>query len=318
MSALADDTPPPTLTTLDEELVLKILQSFRRGTATLCLCRLEQTCQFFRARCALSPLSLPEYAALIMMKRSLALPVRPDGLQPIRPYERGGDESHKQVLQLLEKGLLTRGVLHGVAVGAVEGSGWQLAYAAPYSHRTCDSDLESVPQSARYVMVAAIHVGESLSGSSSGGSVSARLRSMLGVSDKPTTSAAQATGGSSGGGESDAGQQAFHLLAWGRRETVLAVTHKEHTFEGLGTTTDNEEESVFWYRWPSHSFGFSSDPNLWLWAADAGIKQRGFEERSEDRLSWNLDLRSTGGWRAGRVIDLGNSREWEKRLYYRL
>ena len=77
---------------------------------------------------------------------------------------------HKQVLQLLEKGLLTRGVLHGVAVGAVEGSGWQLAYSAPYAHRTRDSDLESIPQSARYVMVAAIHVGESSSGDSSGAS----------------------------------------------------------------------------------------------------------------------------------------------------
>ena len=322
MSCATDDTPPPSLTTLDEELVLKILQSFRRGTATPCLCRLEATCQFFHRRSALSPadesLSLPEYAALIMMRRNLALPVRPDGLQPIRPYQRGADESHKQVLQLLEQGLLTRGVLHGVPVTAVEGSGWKLAYAAPYAHRTRDSDLESVPPNARFVMAAAINVGRNASGDSHVGSVSARLRSMLGVSDKLTTTAAQVAGGSNGCNDCDTGQQAFHLLAWGKRETVLAVTHQEHIFEGMGTTTDNEEESVYWYRWPNSSFGFSSDPNLWLWAADAGIKQRGLEERSEDRLSWNLDLRSTGGWRAGRVIDLGNSREWEKRLYYRL
>ena len=72
------------------------------------------------------------------------------------------------------------------------------------------------------------------------------------------------------------------------------------------------------YRWSGRSFGFSSHPDLWLWAADAGIKQRGSEERPDDRLSWNLDTRSTGGWRAGRVIDLGGSREWEKRLYYRM
>ena len=29
----------------------------------------------------------------------------------------------------------------------------------------------------------------------------------------------------------------------------------------------------------------------------AGIKQRGVEERPDDRLSWNLESRSTGGWR---------------------
>ena len=71
------------------------------------------------------------------------------------------------------------------------------------------------------------------------------------------------------------------------------------------------------YRWAGHAFGFSSHPELWLWAADAGIKQHGAEERSDDRLSWNLDTLSTGGWRAGRVTDLGSSRVWEKRLYYR-
>ena len=49
----------------------------------------------------------------------------------------------------------------------------------------------------------------------------------------------------------------------------------------------------------------------------AGIKQRGVEERPDDRLSWNLDSRSTGGWRAGRIYDLGASTEWVKRVYYR-
>lgn len=260
-----------------------------------------------------------------MMRRSLALPVRPDGLRPLRPYARGLHESHKQVLQLLEKGLLTRGVLHGVPVRAVEGSGWKLAYAAPYAHRTRDSELEAVPKDARYVMAAAVHVSDALSADSSGFSVSARLRSILGVDpwmrrpwtwDAPATSAATQVAGSDGSGDSDA-EQAFHLLAWGTRETVLAVTHEESDFQGHGTTTDNEEEGVYWYRWPNHSFGFSSDPSLWLWAADSGIRWPG-EKRSEDRLSWNLDLHSTGGWRAGRVIDLGKSREWEKRLYYRL
>ena len=71
------------------------------------------------------------------------------------------------------------------------------------------------------------------------------------------------------------------------------------------------------YRWSRSSFGFSSHPDLWLWLADAGIKQRGVEERPDDRLSWNLDSRSTGGWRAGRVYDLGASTEWVKRVYYR-
>ena len=73
---------------------------------------------------------------------------------------------------------------------------------------------------------------------------------------------------------------------------------------------------------PDNSFGFSAHPKLLLWAADSAIKLlpggAEHEERSAERLSWNLDTRSTGGWRAGTAIDLGDSVEWEKRLYYRM
>jgi len=309
-----DTGMPLDLQSLDMELILLIFQSFRRGYATGCLCRLEQTCKSFSAPGQLDGeeegLSLPELAARLLMARALALPVRPDGLKPIRPYERGPGECHKHVLNLLERGLLTRGVLHDVPLSAVERTGWHLAYAEPYSHRTQASDLERVPADARYVMAAAIHVGPE----EPEGLATRAVRTVLGRLALASGIAIAAPAASEAGGP--AGEKRFHLLAWGRREVVLKVTHSEE-FTGLGTRSENEDESVYWYRWQRSSFGFSSHPELWLWLADAGIKQRGVEERPDDRLSWNLESRSTGGWRAGRVFDLGSSKEWEKRVYYR-
>lgn len=92
-----DTGMPLDLQSLDMELILLIFQSFRRGYATGCLCRLEQTCKSFSAPGQLDGeeegLSLPELAARLLMARALALPVRPDGLKPIRPYERGPGEA---------------------------------------------------------------------------------------------------------------------------------------------------------------------------------------------------------------------------------
>ena len=91
----------------------------------------------------------------------------------------------------------------------------------------------------------------------------------------------------------------MHLAALGvatAPERDGSATHDgDAAWHGGATKSENEEESVFWYRWPGHSFGFSSHPDLWLWYADSAIKQRGHEERSDDRLSWNLETRSTGG-----------------------
>lgn len=305
---------PPCLVGLDEELLLLILRSIRRGHATRCLCRMQQTCRFFSGASSLSPeLSLPELAARMLVASAQALPVRPDGLRPVRKYERGPGESHKQVLQLLESGLLTTGVLHNCPVAAVEAGGWTLAYAAPYAHRTSDADLERVPASARYVLAAAVRVGDAAGG---GHELALRafFRGLLSPDSRSHDPAAQGAAGSAAAGDGPT----FHLLAWGSREVVLRETHGDG-FRGEATTSENEEDSVFWYRWRGRSFGFSSHPQLWLWLADAGLKQRGaaFEPRPEDRLSWNLETRSTGGFRAGRVLDLGASREWEKRLYYR-
>ena len=55
----------------------------------------------------------------------------------------------------------------------------------------------------------------------------------------------------------------------------------------------------------------------------AGIKQLDQryhpEQASETRLSWNLDMHSTGGWRAGTFIDLGLCPDgWRKLLFYRM
>ena len=140
---MADVVPGPSLASIDPELQLLIFQSFRRGCATACLCQLEKTCKAFSTVAQLPSragnedegLSLPEIAARLLMARALALPVRPDGLKPFRPYERGPGEGHKHALNLLERGLLTRGVLHDVPESAVERTGWKLAYSEPYCHR---------------------------------------------------------------------------------------------------------------------------------------------------------------------------------------
>lgn len=110
----------------------------------------------------------------------------------------------------------------------------------------------------------------------------------------------------------------FALAAWGTRSTVLRVTHGDE-FWGHRTKSENLEHGVYWYRWEGNSFGFSSHPDLWLMLADCAIKLIGIEECSDDRLSWNLEFRSTGGWRAGREVDLGQEpKEWQKCLYYRM
>ena len=45
---------------------------------------------------------------------------------------------------------------------------------------------------------------------------------------------------------------------------------------------------------------------------------RGVQAAPGDRLSWNLETLSTGGWRAGLAYDLGDSTEWYKCCYYRM
>lgn len=110
----------------------------------------------------------------------------------------------------------------------------------------------------------------------------------------------------------------YTLLAWGTRDAVLRATHDRVRFRGGDTRSDNIENGVFYYRWPEHAMGFSSDPSLYLLYADSA-RARGIPETfSADRLSWNLETLSTGGWRAGDTCDLGNSVEWLKCLYYRM
>ena len=273
---------------------------------------------------------MPERAAKRRVERAYAQPIRPDGLMPCRPYERRVGESHRHVLQLLEKGLLTRGVLHDVPVSAVESSGWHLAYSAPYKHRTRDADLERVPQEARYVLVAAgKHQPNCDSIRGAGGLAQWMRRVVLGGVGSGGGAEARSVDVTDANGTSPASARpsAFALLAWGRRDHVLQITHPDltrHRLNGIRTISTNVDDDVYWYRWEGHSFGFSSDPHLRLWPAYVGdvqpaaLQGQDEEEASEDRLSWNLDLRSTGGWRAGRQTELGDSDEWHKMLYYRL
>ena len=93
----------------------------------------------------------------------------------------------------------------------------------------------------------------------------------------------------------------FALAAWGERTAVLQSTHDALSFQGGKTKAPTLHRGVYWYRWPSHSFGFTSCPDLFLWYADALAAFGGCEEASGDRLSWNLEMESTGGFRAGKV-----------------
>ena len=202
----------------------------------------------------------------------------------LRASARREGESWKRTLALLEAGLYAGGsVLRDLPVALA--ATWILVYDEPYDHRTSDADLERVPADARDVLVCARD------------------------------------------GDSDT----FALAAWAPRETALRETHGaedafgdgETAFTGLATVSENECDGVFWYRWTGSAFGFSGSPRLWLWKADAGIKQRDQdthpEELSETRLSWNLEEHSTGGWRAGLAIDLGQRPgAWRKQLFYRM
>mmetsp|Transcript_118574 Transcript_118574/g.369358 ORF Transcript_118574/g.369358 Transcript_118574/m.369358 type:complete len:293 (+) Transcript_118574:69-947(+) len=114
------------------------------------------------------------------------------------------------------------------------------------------------------------------------------------------------------------GNPEFALAAVAPRKVALSQTHGAR-FRGAATKTANLDRGVYWYRWPDHSFGFSSQEDLFLFFADCGIKRGVLEQRPEDRLSWNLETESTGGWRAGLALDLGSRPgAWLKCLYYRL
>lgn len=293
-----DDLEPPTLTTLGEDTLLEILELCDSTT----LSRLEVTSTVFSSRhnrlrqnVDTPLLSLPERAAAAVLRRHFALGAA-------RPYEKGAGERHTQVLSLYEHGLLRPGVLHDVPLRAIEGEGegWIQAYRRPYKHRTSDADLDAaIPSEARYVLLGAV----SMTGARSTG------RFANGSACQPLPSREELMDGSG---------LVFSTLAWGRRETVLKVTHHERSFGGGATTSSNLEDGVHWYRWPAHAIGFSSDPNLFLYYADSGIKRGLREVAPADRLSWNLETRSTGGWRAGLAYDLGDSGEWYKCCYYRM
>lgn len=117
------------------------------------------------------------------------------------------------------------------------------------------------------------------------------------------------------------------MAACGKKDIVLKNNIPE-SFRGGTTKTENQGDTnkgVLWYRWEGKSFGFTTarDPNLFLYYADSGCVRNIEEANSEDRLSWNLEVQSTGGWRAGEAINLGSEQRedgskntWRKVLYY--
>ena len=211
------------------------------------------------------------------------------------------------MLLCFERGLLAPGVLHDIPYGALRrDSGWKVAYCAFYSERTIDDDLDQIPATARYVMLAAYHVNGAKSSDCRRGHTIVDLpkRELL-IRASTQQDPADTT-------------IVYALAAWARREIALHVTHDRDAFRGGKTTSDNSESGVHFYRWPRHAVGFSSDPELFLQYADSGAKRGLNETKPNDRLSWNLDRgESTGGWRAGSAWDLGDSNEWLKVLLYR-
>ncbi|KAL0490163.1 cullin adaptor [Acrasis kona] len=87
------------------------------------------------------------------------------------------------------------------------------------------------------------------------------------------------------------------LAAMGRINVVLKETNDSSTF--------NKENSVYWYHWKNHSFGFSDTRNINLGTADL--------LDGKFKLSWHLTGR--GGYRVGDIKNLNESKEWEKLLF---
>ena len=300
-SDLSLGDPRITLLSLDEELVLAILEWLTARP----LCAIALVCNRFARPATFGHadgqrLSLPERAAQRILERE-QLAGR------ARAYQRGPTEPYRQILVLLERKLLAPGVLHDVPFGALAGSGWKLAYRKPYSHRTSDSDLDKVPPAARYVLAAAYHAG-------GGRSTDLHHEGEI-IADLPSRAALVRA---SSRVDPNDRTLVFSLVAWGRRDDVLHPTHDRSGFAGMATTSENKHDGVCWYRWPQRAFGFSSDPSLYLYYADSGVIRGHEEVRPEDRLSWNLERESTGGWRAGCAYNLGSSSEWLKCLYYRM
>merc|ERR1712150_106643 len=82
-----------------------------------------------------------------------------------------------------------------------------------------------------------------------------------------------------------------------------------------------QHNSIYWYVNPGKACGFSAHKKVVLWYADAAeelgksYKTVNAEGSDKERLSWNLDKTSTGGYRAGKKYNLGSSTEWEKVMY---
>merc|ERR1712113_682027 len=76
----------------------------------------------------------------------------------------------------------------------------------------------------------------------------------------------------------------------------------------------NPNYNVYWYNYPSNSFGFTTNSTIWL-DSDRLYSADFFDSDDDDRLSWNMD--GTGGMRAGTNLWLYNNFEWKKIIYYK-
>ena len=148
------EQPDSRLLSLDEELLVAVLEHLAaqelRRLSLVCACRFREAETLSHADTA-KPLTLPERAARNKFERANA-----SRGSSLRAYERGAAEPWWQVLLLLERGLLEKGVLHDVPYLflADRASGWREGYSDSYSHRTNDHDIDStVPADARYVML---------------------------------------------------------------------------------------------------------------------------------------------------------------------
>ena len=69
--------------------------------------------------------------------------------------------------------------------------------------------------------------------------------------------------------------------------------------------------NVYWYNYPSNSFGFAPNSTINLNSADI-VNRYG---NQDNRLSWHLT--TGGGWRAGKYTELNSDATWHKIIYYK-
>ena len=111
-------------------------------------------------------------------------------------------------------------------------------------------------------------------------------------------------------------QPSITVAAWCRKTTVFGVT--EERSPSRGDCKYKEEAGTKWYRAPK-AWGFAAhNDSLYLHTADVGDTKGPAQhrDRGTTRICFFINLRVFGGYRCGKIINLGQSNKWEKVFYH--